>query len=140
MNEFGKDYADQTIRNAKALAQSLYENGFKVLCPNLGFTESHQIVVDVRDLSGGKSVAEKLEENNIICNKMALPTDNSNDATNNPSGIRLGAQEMTRWGMKESEMKEIARFFNDILVKQKGVKEDVERLKKQFTEIQYCYK
>ncbi|MCJ7635044.1 serine hydroxymethyltransferase [Candidatus Bathyarchaeota archaeon] len=140
MNKFGKDYADQTIRNAKVLAQSLYENGFKVLCPNLGFTESHQIVVDVRDLGGGKSVAEKLEENNIICNKMALPTDNSNDATNNPSGIRLGSQEMTRWGMKESDIKEIARLFNNILVKQKGAKEDVERLKKQFSEIQYCFK
>ncbi len=140
MNKFGKDYADQTIRNAKVLAQSLYENGFKVLCPNLGFTESHQIMVDVRDLGGGKSVAEKLEENNIICNKMALPTDNSDDATNNPSGIRLGVQELTRWGMKESDIKEIARLFNNILIKQKGAKEDVERLKKQFSEIQYCFK
>lgn len=140
MNEFGKDYADQTIRNAKVLAQSLYENGFKVLCPNLGFTESHQIVVDVRNLGGGKRVAEKLEENNIICTKIALPTDNSNDATNNPSGIRLGTQEMTRWGMKESDIKEIARLFNNILIKQKSEKEDVERLKKQFSEIQYCFK
>ncbi len=140
MNEFGRDYADQTIRNAKVLAQSLYENGFKVLCPNLGFTESHQIMVDVRDLGGGKSVAEKLEENNIICNKMALPTDNSNDATKNPSGIRLGTQEMTRWGMKESDMKEIACLFHNVLLKQKNAKEDVERLKKQFSEIKYCFK
>jgi len=139
MNEFGKDYADQTIKNAKALARSLYENGFKVLCPDLGFTESHQVIVDVKEFGGGKIVAEELEKNNIICNKMSLPTDEPQDATKNPSGIRLGTQEMTRWGMKEGEMKIIAELFRKVLIEKKEVKEDVIELKKQFNKICYCF-
>ena len=47
MLEFGKDYANQTISNAKALAQALYERGFNVLCEDQGFTESHQVAMDV---------------------------------------------------------------------------------------------
>lgn len=140
MNEFGKNYADQTIKNAKALAQSLYEYGFNVLCPDLAFTESHQVIVDVKDIGGGKNVAEKLEENNIICNKMALPSDQTKEATKNPSGIRLGTQEMTRWGMNESEMKIIASFFKKILKENKNVKDEVKLLKQQFSEIHYCFK
>jgi glycine hydroxymethyltransferase len=140
MNEFGKDYADQTINNAKTLAETLYEKGFNALCPDLGFTKSHQVIVDVKNLGGGKNVAEKLEENNIICNKISLPSDSPRDATRNPSGIRLGTQEMTRWGMKKSEMVEISHLIARALLDEKSVKEEVAELKKHFDEIQYCFK
>jgi glycine hydroxymethyltransferase len=140
MNEFGKDYADQTIDNAKTLAETLYEKGFNALCPDLGFTKSHQVIVDVKNLGGGKNVAEKLEENNIICNKISLPSDSPRDATRNPSGIRLGTQEMTRWGMKKSEMVEISHLITRALLDEKNVKEEVAELKKHFDEIQYCFK
>lgn len=140
MNEFGEKYADQTIRNAKSLARALNEKGFDVLCPDHDFTESHQVIVDVKDLGGGKQVAQKLEESNIICNKISLPTDSPRDATRNPSGIRLGSQEMTRWGMKESEMAEIAQLMKKALIDSKNVKEEVMGLKKQFNEIEYCFK
>jgi len=139
MNEFGKHYANQIIKNAKALGQSLYENGFKVLCPDLEFTESHQVIVNVKNFGGGKKVAEELEENNIICNKMALPTDTPQDATKNPSGIRLGTQELTRWGLKESDMKTVAEFFKKILIDKMNIKEKVMELKKQFNKIHYCF-
>jgi glycine hydroxymethyltransferase len=142
MNEFGKEYAEQTVKNAKQFGQSLYELGFKVLCPNLGFTESHQIIVDVKEFGGGKIVSEKLEENNIICNKMALPTDSPHDATKNPSGIRLGVQELTRWGMKENDMQTVAEFFKKILVeneKPEKTKTEVTGMKKQFDKIHYCF-
>ncbi|MEM5790700.1 MAG: serine hydroxymethyltransferase [Candidatus Aenigmatarchaeota archaeon] len=140
MNEFGKDYARQVIKNAKALAKGLYENGFNVLCPELGFTESHQIILNAKNLGGGKKVAEKLEECNIICNKMALPIDSPEDATKNPSGIRIGVQELTRWGMKEKEMEKIAEFFKRILINGENVSAEVVELKKEFMEIQYCFK
>lgn len=140
MNKFGKEYAKQVIKNAKVLAKSLYENGFKVLCPELGFTESHQIILNVRNLGGGKKIAEKLEECNIICNKMALPIDSPEDATKNPSGIRLGTQELTRWGMKEREMEKIAEFFKRILIDGEKIKIEVIKFKKEFMEIEYCFK
>jgi glycine hydroxymethyltransferase len=142
MNKFGKEYAEQVVKNAKALGKSLYEKGFDVLCPDLDFTESHQIIVNVRKFGGGKPVAEKLESCNIICNKMSLPIDKPQDATKNPSGIRLGVQELTRWGMKEKEMKIVADFFKRVLIDDEpaeNVSKEVENFKKQFNKISYCF-
>lgn len=139
MNEFGKDYAKQVIKNSKALGKALYDLGFKVLCPEKGFTQSHQVIVNVKDFGGGKNVAEILEENNIICNKMSLPIDTPQDATKNPSGIRLGSQELTRIGMKESEMKEVAEFFKKAIKEKKNIKKDVEEFRKDFKKIHYCF-
>ncbi len=142
MNEFGESYARQVIKNAKAFAQALYELGFSVLCEPYGFTASHQVLVDVREFGGGKVAAEKLEEANIIVNKIALPWDSDKDATQNPSGIRIGLQELTRFGMKESEMKEIAEFFKKVLIakeKSEKIKEEVIEFRKDFQEVKYCF-
>lgn len=142
MNEFGESYADQTVKNAQRLGQSLHESGIKVLCPDLNFTESHQVIVNVKELGGGKPIAHKLEQCNIICNKMSLPTDSADDATGNPSGIRLGTQELTRWGMKEPEMELIADLFKRALIQKQSpekIKEDVVRLKKEFNKLCYCF-
>jgi len=139
MDKFGKDYAKQVIKNSKALGQALYDLGFKVLCPEKGFTKSHQVIVNAKEFGGGKIVAQLLEENNIICNKMSLPIDTPQDATKNPSGIRLGSQELTRIGMKESEMKEVAEFFKKAIKEKKNVKKDVEEFRKGFRKIYYCF-
>ncbi|MDQ1278930.1 MAG: glycine hydroxymethyltransferase, partial [Thermoproteota archaeon] len=142
MNEFGKDYARQTVRNSKAFAGYLDRIGFDVLCSPL-YTDSHQVVVNVREFGGGETVADKLEQYNIICNKMALPQDSPDDATNNPSGIRLGTQELTRFGMKENEMKAIADFYEKILIDNaevEGTKKEIIDFRKDFQEITYCFK
>lgn len=139
MNEFGKEYANQIIKNAKTLAKELYSLGFKVLGKSKGFTESHQVLIDVREFGGGKIVGDLLEENNIIITKIALPWDSPKDATGNPSGIRIGVQEMTRLGMKEKEMKRIAEFFYEILIEKKNVKEEVIKFRMQFQKVHYCF-
>ena len=142
MNEYGKKYAEQIVKNAKALGEALYEKGFKVLCEHKGFTETHQILVDVKSLGGGKVVAEKLEEANIIVNKIALPWDSDKDATRNPSGIRIGVQELTRFGMKEKEMEIIAELFERVLVKgekAEKIREEVKEFRKEFLEVHYCF-
>lgn len=139
MKVFAKEYAAQTCKNARALGQSLYELGIDVLCPDLGFTRSHAIAVDVSKYGGGKDVSQAMEDANIICNKNMLPSDTS---AVRPSGIRLGVQELTRTGMKESEMKVVAELIHRIAVKKedpKKVKEDVKALKKEFATIQYCF-
>lgn len=135
---FGADYAAQTVRNAKALASSLSELGLEVLCPHLGFTESHTIAVDVSKHGGGDEVASSLEAANIIANKNLLPGDES---PVKPSGIRLGSQELTRVGMKEGEMKDVARLIWKVVAKKArpdAVRLEVRELKKDFTKIRYC--
>jgi glycine hydroxymethyltransferase len=138
MKVYAKDYAAQAVKNSQALGQALYELGVPVLCPDLGFTKSHAIAVDVAQFGGGKDIAQKLEDANIICNKNMLPWDES---AVRPSGLRLGSQEMTRLGMKESEMKEVASVIARIC---KGedpakVKEDVKAFKKDFVSVKYCF-
>jgi len=139
MKHFGAEYAAQILSNAKALAQSLYDEKFDVLCEHKGFTESHQIAVDVRGYGGGDSVAMKLEKANIIINKNMLPFDKSPEE---PSGIRLGVQELTRIGMKESEMREIAAFIKRVVIggeDENRVKKEVIELRKGFQHVQYCF-
>ncbi len=139
MKHFAAEYASQILSNAKALAEGLYEEGFEVLCEHKGFTESHQIAVDVRDYGGGDAVARKLEKANIITNKNMLPFDKNPET---PSGIRLGVQELTRIGMKESEMREIASFIKRVVIEEEDenrVKEEVIELRKVFQHVQYCF-
>src|SRR5438309_10085544 len=111
---FGRDYAAQIVRNAKALAQALHERGIKVLAEKHGFTESHAVALDVAAFGGGAAVAKGLEEANIITNKNLLPWDTS---PVKPSGVRLGSQELTRLGMKEPQMREVAELFARVAVK-----------------------
>lgn len=139
--EFGADYAKQTIKNAGALAQALHEQGFRVCCEEFGFTQSHQIALDVSSRGGGKAVADKLEENNIITNKNLLPCDKITYATlQNPSGLRLGVQELTRWGMKEGEMQAVAELFKKAVFEGRNVKDEVLALRKEFSEVCYTFK
>lgn len=141
MKYFGEEYADQIVRNAKRLAESLHSHGFKVLGEHLGFTRSHQVVVDVRQFGGGAKVARLLEEANIIVNKNLLPYDPP-EAVKDPSGIRIGVQEMTRYGMREGEMEEIARFFKEVLIDRKDpaeVRKRVVEFRKQYIEVKYTF-
>jgi len=142
MNKFGGNYARQIIKNAKALAKRLSEIGFKVLAKEESFTQSHQVIVDVKNFGGGKLIAEKLEIANIIVNKMALPYDKDIDATQNPSGIRIGVQELTRIGMKEKEMKEIAEFIKEVILDRKEpekIRKKVIKFRRVFQKIKYCF-
>lgn len=137
--EFGERYAEQTIRNAKALGQALYERGIKVRCEHLGFTQSHALAVDVTEHGGGALIAQLLEDANMIVNKNMLPWDTK---PKSPSGIRLGAQELTRIGMKESHMAEVADLIKRVAVNKEStanVKKDVISLKAGFMNIQYCF-
>ena len=137
--EFGRAYAEQVVRNAKALATALHARGLRVLAEPYGFTESHIVAVDVRAHGGGAKVALDLERANIIANKNLLPTDTS---PVNPSGVRLGSQELTRLGMRESEMDEVAELMARVVVKgddPKSVAGDVAGLRGSFSTIQFCY-
>jgi glycine hydroxymethyltransferase len=141
MKYFGKDYASQIIKNAKKLAEALAERGFKVVGEHLGYTKSHQVAVNVRELGGGAKIAKLLEEANIIVNKNLLPCDTP-ETVSNPSGLRIGVQEMTRYGMREDEMDEIAELMKKVAIGGKDPKEvrgEVMELRKRFLEVKYTF-
>jgi glycine hydroxymethyltransferase len=138
MLEFGQDYAGQIVKNAKALAQSLYELGFDVLCEDQGFTESHQVAFDVKKIYSAAKMAKDMEANNIILNKNLLPWDDRK-RTDDPSGIRVGTQEITRRGMKEAQMSEVAEFIKMVAMDGKNVKEDVKEFMSQYTKVHYAF-
>ena len=138
MLEFGAEYSKQIIKNAQTLGQNLYELGFNVLCEELGFTQSHQIVFDFSDIGKASKLAKDLESNNIILNKNLLPWDDV-DRSDNPSGIRIGTQEITRRGMKESQMSEIAELIKKVAIDNKNVKEEVTEFMNQYTKVHYSF-
>ena len=139
MLEFGEVYAVQVQKNAKAFAQALAKEGFAVQAEEFGYTESHQVVVDMTKQGGGKAAANKLEESNIICNMNMLPFD-APAKVNNPSGIRIGVQEMTRWGMKEGDFGELAVIFRKSLIEGKDQKAEEKALRAKFQTVQYTFK
>jgi glycine hydroxymethyltransferase len=147
MLEFGKDYHKNVISNAKALGQALHERGLKVLMEHKGFTESHQIVVDVADhaksIGLGGDIEALLESSNIILNRNLLPRDLAEGRHyENPGGLRIGTSEVTRLGMGNSEMQEIAEFIKKIVIDKKDpkkVKQEVVEFRKEFQEIKYCF-
>ncbi|MGC9071605.1 MAG: serine hydroxymethyltransferase [Acidilobus sp.] len=134
MIRFGRQYAEQVVKNARRLAEALAERGFKVLAESMGYTMSHQVLVDVTPQGGGAKAASLLEDANIIVNKNLLPHDPP-EAVKNPSGLRIGVQEMTRFGMKENEMETIADLMERVLVKG----EDPAKTREEVKNFRSCY-
>ncbi|MCP8318548.1 MAG: serine hydroxymethyltransferase [Candidatus Methylarchaceae archaeon HK01B] len=141
--EFGKEYASQVIKNAKALAQALNERGFQVLGEQRGFTQSHIVIVDITKYGLGGDLEEKLEKANIILNRNLLAYDlKYNRHYQNPGGIRLGSQECTRLGMKESDMDHIADLIARVVIEGEDperVRRDVIDFRKGFYKLHYCF-
>ena len=139
--EFGKDYASQTIKNAKTLAAELSNIGFKVLGEKNSYTESHQTVVNVLDYGDGGKIEADLEKANIIVNRQLIPGDlKAKRHYMHPGGIRLGTSEITRLGMKESEMKEVASMIKQVVIDKKEPNEltrKVAEFRKEFQKTKY---
>src|SRR6267378_8041699 len=143
MLAFGKEYASQIVKNSRALAAALHERGFQVLGEKKGFTRSHLLVADITKFGDGKTIEKKLEDANIILNRNLLPYDiKAGRHFEAPGGIRCGVSEVTRLGMKESEMEHIADLMHRIVVKNdnpKRVGEDVNEFRKEFTRVHYAF-
>lgn len=141
--EFGEEYAEQVIRNARALGRSLHDRGLDVIAHDHGFTSSHLLLVDITDYGLGGDFERRLEDANIILNRNLLPWDIREDRHyENPGGIRLGVSEVTRLGMRESEMDQIADLIVRVIVEDEDpedVREDVEGLAQEYTEVHYCF-
>lgn len=123
---FGREYARQVVRNAQALAKALSEHGFPVMCAHLGYTRSHQVLLDYGDREKGRHVAQRLEKANIIAD----------------CGVRLGTCEVTRRGMREGEMERVAELMRRVVIdneETRRVKMDVLKLVREFQGVKYCF-
>ncbi len=143
MLQFGKEYARDVVANAKALAQALHERGVAVLAEHKGFTESHQVAVDITKYGLGGDMERRLEDANIIVNRQLLPGDiQAGRHYTNPGGVRIGTSEVTRLGMKPSHMSEVAEFIARVTVKNESpekVRADVRNFRRDFQKVRYCF-
>ena len=105
-----KEYGKQILSNAKVLVAELKKGGLNIVT---GGTECHLLVVDLTNQNlGGKEIAQALETAGIITNKNTVPGDKSPFY---PSGIRLGTPAITTRGMKEREMKMVAKWIIEVI-------------------------
>ena len=126
--EFGKDFAAQVVRNSQALGRSLAAEGFELFCQKHGFTRSHQVLLKNGGFCSeqGQSIKDRLEAANILVDSV----------------VRIGVQEVTRLGMKESEMAVIARLMRRAVFDgepAESVRQDVEELLAGFRRLQYTF-
>ena len=135
MNLYGREYQQQVITNAKAFAKTLRDNGFNVEGdPEVNYTETHQVILNV-GYAKGPEVAEKLEKNNIIVNYQSIPYD---EGFSSGSALRMGVQEMTRFGMKEKDFEELAGYMKEIIQDKKNIGKQISQFRSNFTEMGYC--
>jgi glycine hydroxymethyltransferase len=127
--EFNK-YQEQIVKNAKALAQALIDNGFRLVS---GGTDTHLMLVDLRSKKiTGKDAEKVLDEVGLTINKNTIPYDPEKPFVT--SGIRIGTPAVTTRGMREPQMKTIASFISraienkDNEMKKKEIKEEVNKL------------
>ena len=136
--EFGTQYANDVIKNAKTLAAALEKHGFDVEAKQFGYTESHQVAVNVKKYEGGEKVSRTLEVNDIVLNMNMLPHEPLSNH-DHPEGIRIGVQEMTRFGMKTAEMERIADLIKECVIDNKPVKKEVDKFRADYQDVKYSF-
>jgi aminomethyltransferase len=135
MNAYKSDYQKAVIANAKAFARFLKERGLTVEGDSkIGYTETHQVIVRV-GYGKGPMMAERLEENNIIVNYQSAPDD---EAFTTASCLRMGVQEMTRFGMREDDFAQLAEYMSQVILKGRPMAKEISQFRKRFAEMRYC--
>lgn len=136
--EFGAAYAAQCIANARALAHSLHERGVDVFStPTRGFTSSQHVALRAYNYGGGNAAAKTLEPANILLSSIGLP---GPEILGEANGIRIGTQEVTRWGMGASDMSTVAEMVARVLVRRESadmVRRDVIAFRDNFQTLQF---
>ncbi len=125
-----KVYQNQIVKNARALAETLLAEGYRLVS---GGTDTHLILIDLTDKDiSGKEAQETLDKTGITANKNRIPYDTKSAQVT--SGIRVGTPAVTTRGMKEGEMKTIGRLISEVIKHPKdekrlqAVKEEVKTL------------
>jgi len=121
-----KNYAQQIVKNARALAEGLKKYGFNLISDG---TDNHLILVDLTNKGiSGKEAQILLEKAGIVLNKNTIPYDSR--PPYDPSGIRLGTPALTTRGMKEKEMEKITFWLNEVISNPKSTQKVKKKIKK----------
>ncbi|MDR2526837.1 MAG: serine hydroxymethyltransferase [Rickettsiales bacterium] len=113
-----KQYQEQVIKNARAMAEQFIKNGFKIVSNG---TDNHLLLVDLSPFNlTGKKVAETLDNYNITCNKNTIPNDKN--GVKDTSGIRIGTPAVTSRGFKENDCIEVVDIISEICKNIESVK------------------
>ena len=136
MNYFKAEYQQSVLSNARAFARALKDCGLDVAGdPEVSYTETHQVILNV-GYCKGPQIARRLEDNNIILNYQAAPEEEGFTAA---GSLRMGVQEMTRFGMTEQDFQQLAQLMSDVILKDKKVKEDVIAIRRRSLEMKHCF-
>jgi glycine hydroxymethyltransferase len=136
---FWDGYADACLANARRLAEALAAEGFAVAAAEHGFTRSHHVAIDARPLGGGRAAAVRLAPARILLSEIAQPRDRPGEPA---SGMRIGTQEVTRWGLGPGEMDLVASWMRRVLLDGEDaarVADEVRDLRRSFAEVRYCF-
>ncbi len=122
-----QQYISEVLANAKILAETLKNNGFKIYS---GGTDTHLMLVDLRPFNvKGNLAAESLERANITCNKNGIPFDTESPMVT--SGIRLGSQAATTRGFGLNEFKIVGELITKVIKGLSDNKEDNSKIEKE---------
>lgn len=135
--EHGRAYGAKMCATARALADALAAAGMPVHKTAGGYTQSHQLAIEAARFDGGQAAAKRLRRANILACGIGLPiTPIANDA----NGLRLGTNEIVRWGMGPEHMNDLARLVARALTGNEApeaVAADVTAFRHRFTRLQF---
>jgi glycine hydroxymethyltransferase len=137
--EFGKEYAEACMANAKGLGGHLHEEGFDVAAADIGYTASHHLAIDAKRFGGGSVAAKRLGTAGIHTSGIGLPWQEPDE---DYRGIRLGTQEITKRGLKPEHMRKVAEWMGSVLLREKDpstIREEVNEFRSRFPSYEYCY-
>lgn len=133
----GESYAQAMVDTATVLANSLNEGGIEIFTTNSGFTTSHQFAAKAHNFGGGQKAAKRLRKANILAMGIGLPVD---DIEGDVNGLRMGTNELVRWGMSSDDMPQLARFITQALKDDESARllaPDISAFRQEFSDIHY---
>lgn len=139
--EFGEELMSEVVCNAKTFANVLSSRGLPVFFAEKGFTETHQVLLDVSNYGGGYTSSRQLADIGIMSNQIISPNDGP-DLLFTPTALRFGLVGITRLGMKKNEIVEIANIVSDLFIGVENkdlLKERVRRISSSFKTIYYNF-
>ena len=134
LKTFGRAYATQTVKNGRALYEAMRIRAF-----NVGETSTHMVVARLHGQGRAKLAEERLEAANILVNANVVPGDRS---FRTPTGLRIGVQEVTRLGMRQEQMAQLAEFLKRVVLDDEdpcNLRSEVAMLRARFSQPAYCH-
>lgn len=137
-SRYGEAYVAAMLANGQALATALAAEGLPVVAAARGYTTTHHIALDARPFGGGDHAARALAQSAIHSSGIGLP---GVELPGDYNGLRIGVQEVTRWGMRPDEMRVIAGLVADSLLQRRpasAIGDDARTLKAGFQRVKFA--